>query len=66
MPLPDTSGRGPEVERVCRDAGVRVLHSDRFAVVRGAKESFLRVSLSSAGGTARLKRGLETLAGLVW
>ncbi len=66
VPLPDTSGRGPEIERACRDAGVRVFHSDRFAVVRGAKESFLRVSLSSAGGAARLKEGLETLVRTVW
>ncbi len=61
VPLPGTSGRGPEIERACRDAGVRVFHSDRFAVVRGAKASFLRVSLSSAGGAARLAQGLEAL-----
>lgn len=61
VPLPGTSGRGPEIERACREAGVRVFHSDRFAVARGAKEAFLRVSVSSAGGARRLRRGLEAL-----
>lgn len=35
LPLPGTSGRGPEIERACRAKGVRVLHSDRFAAARG-------------------------------
>lgn len=61
VPLPRTSGRGQEIERKCNLSGVRVLHSDRFAVVRGAKDSFLRVSVSSAGGAARLRRGLLSL-----
>ena len=64
LPLPGTSGRGQEVERACRTAGVRVFHSDRFAAVRGAKDAFLRVSLCSSGGLGRLKRGLETLRAL--
>ncbi|MDE3276521.1 MAG: PLP-dependent aminotransferase family protein [Verrucomicrobiota bacterium] len=61
VPLPGTSGRGQEIERQCRAAGVRVFHSDRFAVVRGAKDAFLRVSVSSAGGMSRLRRGLDAL-----
>ncbi len=58
LPLPGTSGHGREVERACLEAGVRAFHSDRFAVVRGAKDSFLRLSLSSAGDNVRLKQGL--------
>ena len=61
VPLPGTSGRGREIERQCRAAGVRVFHSDRFAVMRGAKDAFLRVSVSSAGGMSRLRRGLSAL-----
>ena len=61
LPLRGTSGRGPEVERACLSAGVRVFHSDRFAVARGAREAFLRVSLCSSGGLGRLRRGLATL-----
>lgn len=61
VPLRGTSGRGPEVERACLSAGVRVFHSDRFAVARGAKGAFLRVSLCSAGGPGRLRQGLATL-----
>lgn len=61
LPLPGTTGRGPEIERICRAAGIRVLHSDRFAVVRGAKDAFLRVSLCSAGSANRLRHALETL-----
>lgn len=60
-PLPGTAGRGPEIERACRAAGLRVFHSDRFAVVRGAPDAFLRVALCSAGGGPRLRRALETL-----
>ena len=61
LSVPGTAGRGQEIERVCRAAGVKVLHSDRFAVARGAKTSFLRVSISSAGNAARLRRGLTIL-----
>ena len=61
MPLPNTSGRGQEIERRFLDAGVRVFHSDRYAVQRGAKDSFIRVSLCSAGSLSRLTQGLERL-----
>lgn len=60
-PLSGTAGRGPEIERICRAAGLRVLHSDRFAVARGAKDAFLRVSLCSTGRANRLRQALETL-----
>ncbi len=63
MPLSGTSGRGQEIERQFLDAGVRVFHSDRYAVVRGAKDSFVRVSLCSAGSLSRLAQGLERLRG---
>jgi DNA-binding transcriptional MocR family regulator len=61
VPLPNTSGRGQEIERQFLDAGVHVFHSDRYAVQRGAKDSFIRVSLCSAGSLSRLTRGLESL-----
>ena len=61
VPLPNTSGHGQEIERQFLDAGVRVFHSDRYAVQRGAKDSFVRVSLCSAGSLSRLTRGLEHL-----
>ena len=63
LPLPGTSGRGLEVERLCREAGVAVFHSDRFSVRPGNPGSFLRVSLSSAPSLPRLRRGLEALRG---
>ena len=65
LPLPGTSGRGPEIERACRAKGVRVLHSDRFAAARGLKGSFLRVSISSAGSEVRLRQGLAALLAYV-
>ena len=61
VPLPGTSGQGPEIERRLRAAGIRVFHSDRFAVMRGARESFLRASISSAGSLSRLRQGLSQL-----
>ena len=61
VPLPNTSGRGQEIERQFLDVGVRVFHSDRYAVQRGAKDSFVRVSLCSAGSLSRLTQGLERL-----
>ena len=61
VPLDGTSGRGPEVERTLLRAGVRAFHSDRYAVGRGARDAFVRVSLSAAGGLSRLATGLERL-----
>lgn len=53
------SGREVEAELLSR--GVRVYHSDRFRAAGAAEGAFLRVSLSSAGNTARLARGLRIL-----
>ena len=60
--LPRTSGRGPEIERDLLSHGLRVCHSDRFHVGHGADAPFLRISLSSCGSTAQLKRALARLA----
>lgn len=62
LPLPGTSGRGQEIESRCREAGVAVCHSDRFAVGPGRHDAFLRVSVSSAASPARLRKGLRLLA----
>ena len=62
LPLPGTAGRGPEVEQKYRAAGVAVCHSDRFAVSRGSKEAFLRLSLSSAASSAQLAEALTRLS----
>ena len=65
VPLDGTAGRGVEIERRCREAGVLVLHSDRFSVRPGNRRSFLRVSLSSVPSLSCLRRALETLSGLL-
>ena len=65
LPLDGTAGRGVDVERRCREAGVLVLHSDRFSVRPGNRRSFLRVSLSSVPSLSCLRRALETLSGLL-
>ena len=62
VPLPGSAGRGPEVERDFLSRGLRVCHSDRFHVGHGADAPFLRVSLSSCGSAAVLKRALVRLA----
>ena len=61
LPLPGTAGRGPEIERACLAAGVRVCHSDRFSVRVGNPLSFLRISISSAPDMASLHRALVTI-----
>jgi DNA-binding transcriptional MocR family regulator len=63
LPLPGTAGRGPEIERRIREAGVAVFHSDRFSVRPGNQKAFLRVSLSSVPSLSRLRRALEALVG---
>ncbi|MCR5414945.1 MAG: PLP-dependent aminotransferase family protein [Kiritimatiellae bacterium] len=65
LPLPGTYGRGVEIERLCREGGVAVCHSDRFCVRPGSKDSFLRVSLSSAPSRSSLRHALESLAGVL-
>lgn len=62
LPLPGTAGKGVEIERRCRDAGVAVLHSDRFSVRPGNQKSFLRLSLSSTPSLSGLRRGIQKLA----
>ena len=62
LPLPGTAGRGQEVERLCREHGVAVLHSDRFSVRPGNQKSFLRISLSSTPSLSCLRRALRRLA----
>jgi DNA-binding transcriptional MocR family regulator len=49
------------VERDLQELGVNVHHSERFAVVRDREQSFLRVSLSSAGSLVKLEEGLKIL-----
>ena len=61
IPLPGTAGQGPDIERRCRAAGVRVCHSDRFSVRIGNPHSFLRVSVSSAPDLSTLRRALATI-----
>ena len=63
IPLPETHGRAHEVEERALDAGIRVLHSDRYLVGKG--EPFLRISLSSAGTMAELATGLRRLRAFV-
>lgn len=47
-----------EMEADLSNLGVRVYHSDRFAVAANGGQSFLRVSLCSVGNTQKLERGL--------
>ena len=61
--LPIAAGKsGTLVEQGLLDKGIRVYHSDRFAVSAKEKGSaYLRVSLCSAGNSQRLKKGLTIL-----
>lgn len=52
---------GQTVERELLLRGVHVYHSDRFRTAGGTDGKFLRISLCSAGSTARLARGLRVL-----
>lgn len=54
--LPGTTGRGEAIERELLKRGVKVCHSDRFAVGKG--EAFLRVSVSSERDLKRMEEGL--------
>lgn len=62
LPLPGTAGHGLEIEQKYRAAGVAVCHSDRFAVAHGAKDAFLRLSLSSAPSPKQLAMALNQIA----
>lgn len=59
VPMPRTSGQGARIEGELLARGVKVCHSDRFAVGKG--DSFLRVSVSSEKDLTRLQRGLKLL-----
>lgn len=52
---------GQEIERDLEGRGVRVYHSNRFSVLQDREQSFLRISLCSAGSGKRLERGLAIL-----
>lgn len=55
----EKSGREIECELLQR--GVRVYHSQRFAVGRNTHQSFLRISLCSAKNSRKLEQGLSIL-----
>lgn len=60
--LPISSQKpGGQVEEELLRRGVRVFHSDRFTPETGGGESFLRVSLGSAGNFHRMEQGLRIL-----
>ena len=59
LPLVNVKMDGIQIEKLLLDAGVSVHHSERFAVHKQTKESFLRISVSSAGNDQRLQQGLE-------
>lgn len=50
-----------EIEQELADLGVRVYHSDRFAVADKPDEAYLRISLCSAGNRTRLEQGFKIL-----
>lgn len=52
---------GQEIERELEARGVRIYHSSRFSVLQDREQSFLRISLCSAGNSKRLEQGLAIL-----
>lgn len=60
LPL-NTSKPFREVENDLLNKGVRVYHSERFAVTGNAGQNFLRISMCSAESTKKLERGLYIL-----
>ena len=50
---------GMQIEKLLTEEGVSVHHSERFSVHKQAKETFLRISISSAENDLRLQQGLE-------
>jgi DNA-binding transcriptional MocR family regulator len=50
-----------KTEKELLGRGVRIYHSERFAVTRENGEKYLRVALCSAGNVHRLKKGLQIL-----
>lgn len=49
------------IENDLLDRGIQVYHSARFSIVNDQDTNYLRISLSSAGNFARLKKGLSIL-----
>ena len=59
LPLANMKMDGVQIEKLLTEEGVSVHHSERFAVHKQAKETFLRISISSAENDNRLRQGLE-------
>lgn len=59
LPYPKTKAKGDEIERKFLEAGVRLCHSDRFALRRETSESFLRISISSISDLRKLESALK-------
>lgn len=67
LPLPEHLQRteGAALEQAAREAGVRLFHSDRFAVTGGEGGAALRLSLSSVEQDATLLEGLRIVRRLL-
>lgn len=61
VPCPNSAGRGGEIEARLAATGVKVCHSDRFAVRKTDPASFLRVSVSSVDNLKILRKGLSLI-----
>ena len=59
LPLANMKMDGMQIEKLLTEEGVSVHHSERFSVHKQAKETFLRISISSAENDLRLQQGLE-------
>lgn len=59
IPIKDIGRTGEEIEREFLCLGLRLCHSDRFAVRRQSERKFLRVSLSSCDSSEELEAALK-------
>ena len=59
LPLTNVKMDGVQIEKMLMEEGVSVQHSERFAVHKQIRETFLRLSVSSAENDSRLQQGLE-------
>ena len=59
LPLPESFSRIQETEALFAEYGVKVHHSGRFSVLPGARNNFLRLSVSSAGTEKKLRTALS-------
>ena len=66
LSLPNIKTDGVQLEQFLLESGVSVHHSERFAVHKQTKESFLRISISSAENEKRLRQGLEIVRNLLF